>query len=88
MEYLKDWNRETSVLFASMVIGSWVWVVSERLFLGALAGVFAHFALTALYQSCARIFKLPHLSYVRDFEREYLPLILRVMPRVRTKRRV
>lgn len=91
MEYLKDWDRETTILFASMVLGSCVWVVFEHVALGALAGVVAHFALTALYQAAARTFGLPHLSYVEDFEKTYAPHIerlVRSLPRLALRRRV
>lgn len=91
MGYLKDWDRETSILFTSMVFGSYVWVIMERVSLGLLAGVAAHFALTALYQACAHTFALPHLSYVREFERTYAPHIqrfARALPRLALRRRV
>ena len=88
MEYFKDWNRETSILFASMVTGSYVWVISERILIGLIAGLFAHLAYTAVYQALARALDLPHLSYVKEFERDYLPRIMRVLPLKKLTRQV
>lgn len=88
MEYVKDWDRETSIVFASMIFGSYTWVMSERIALGIFVGTLAHLALTAIYEACARIFDLPHLSYVEYFEREYMPLIVRYIPRSTLKRQV
>ncbi len=88
MEYLKDWNRETSILFASMILGSYAWIVSERIFFGTLAGVCTFLMLSALYEATGRFLGLPHLSYVVEFERTYLPRIMRLVPRSRLKRQV
>ncbi len=88
MEYLKDWDRETTILFLGMIVGSFVWVVSERIALGILMGFLTHLAFTAVYEACARTLGLPHLSYVKDFERNYLPRIMRMIPSLRLKRQV
>lgn len=91
MEYFKDWDRETSILFTSMVFGSYIWVIAEHIVLAVFAGLAAHFMLTAIYEAAARVLNLPHLSYVQDFEKTILPHIQRLMlsmPRIALRRRV
>ena len=71
------WNRDTTLVFMSMLVASYAWIATERLFIGIPVGIAMHALTTLVYEALAYRFGWRHLSYVEDFVLPFLARFFR-----------
>lgn len=87
MKYiLHDWDREMTLTFLSMIAGSVVWVLFEKLIFGIGTGIVTFAILSSFYQALANVYGLRNLSYIDEYNIR-LPTKIK-LPRLRRAQRV
>ncbi|OGG60825.1 hypothetical protein A2765_01820 [Candidatus Kaiserbacteria bacterium RIFCSPHIGHO2_01_FULL_56_24] len=74
-DFVASWDRETTLIFASMLVASYAWIVTERIFLGMAVGIAMHAIEVTAYEILAARFSWKRLSIADAFRTHVLPRI-------------
>lgn len=72
-DFVASWDRETTLIFTSMLVASYAWIVTERLFLGLAVGIAMHAIEVIAYEILAARFSWKHLGLANTFYTHVLP---------------
>lgn len=80
-EYFTDWDRDTSLMFMSMLVGAYAWVMTERLMIGIAVG-FAMYAIeVVVYQFLASRLSWRNVEAVTWLNQHVIPRLARLFSR-------
>lgn len=72
-EYFSTWDRETSLMFMSMVVGAYAWIMTERIFIGIAVGLAMYAIEVVAYQLAASRFLWRDVEAAILFNQHILP---------------
>lgn len=74
-EYFSAWDRETSLMFMSMIVGAYAWVMTERIVIGLAVGLAMYAIEVIAYQALASRFSWHDLEITTAFNTHLAPRI-------------
>lgn len=77
-EYFSTWDRETSLMFTSMIVGAYAWVMTERIFIGIAVGLAMYAIEVVVYQLLASRFGWRDVESAILFNRHVVPRFARL----------
>ncbi|MFZ2555545.1 MAG: hypothetical protein WAZ27_01060 [Minisyncoccia bacterium] len=78
-EYFGTWDRETTLMFMSMVVGAYAWVMTERIFIGVAVGLAMYAIEVIAYQFLASRLGWRDVEAALLFDQHIAPRISRLL---------
>lgn len=75
-------DRETALMFVSLLAAAYAWIIAEELFLGIAMGIAMHAMQVAAYEFLAARNKWKSLSTAKAFRTHILPRLEYVLSKV------
>lgn len=78
------WDRETALMFMSMIVASYAWIATERLLIGIAVGIAMETILVSIYQSFAYKFGWQNLTFVDFLQEKFVPILIRLFSKTQS----